>query len=230
LAATAVIAAAGSGERLGAGGPKAFVDLAGRPMLAWSLAAFGAAGSIDAIVVASPRGGESRVEEIASNEDIEVSVLPGGDYRSQSVANALEAVSTDMVVVHDAARPLVAPTLIDEVITRLTANSDMKGVVAAAPVTDTIKEASVSRKVLRTPERSRLWAVQTPQAFRTDELRQAFAEHADDLDSATDDAVLVERSGGDVLIHGASPQNMKVTTPLDLQVAELLLAGDQHSG
>jgi 2-C-methyl-D-erythritol 4-phosphate cytidylyltransferase len=225
LAATAVIAAAGSGERLGAGGPKAFVDLAGRPMLAWSLAAFGAAGSIDAIVVAAPRGGESRVEEIASNEDIDVSVLPGGEYRSQSVANALEAVSTDMVVVHDAARPLVAPTLIDEVITRLTANPDMKGVVAAAPVTDTIKEASVSRKVLRTPERSRLWAVQTPQAFRADELRQAFAEHADDLHSATDDAVLVERSGGDVLIHEASAQNMKVTTPLDLQVAEMLLAG-----
>jgi 2-C-methyl-D-erythritol 4-phosphate cytidylyltransferase len=230
LAATAVIAAAGSGERLGAGGPKAFVDLAGRPMLAWSLAAFGAAGSIDAIVVAAPRAGEGRVEEIASNEDIEVSVLPGGEYRSQSVANALEAVSTDMVVVHDAARPLVAPTLIDEVITRLTANSDMKGVVAAAPVTDTIKEASVSRKVLRTPERSRLWAVQTPQAFRTDELRQAFAEHADDLHSATDDAVLVERSGGDVLIHEASPQNMKVTTPLDLRVAELLLAGTAEQG
>ena len=225
-----MIAAAGSGERLGAGGPKAFVDLAGRPMLAWSLAAFGAAGSIDAIVVAAPRAGEGRVEEIASNEDIEVSVLPGGEYRSQSVANALEAVSTDMVVVHDAARPLVAPTLIDEVITRLTANSDMKGVVAAAPVTDTIKEASVSRKVLRTPERSRLWAVQTPQAFRTDELRQAFAEHADDLHSATDDAVLVERSGGDVLIHEASPQNMKVTTPLDLRVAELLLAGTAEQG
>jgi len=156
---------------------------------------------------------------------VEVSVLPGGEHRSQSVANALEAVSTEMVVVHDAARPLVAPSLVDEVISRLQANPDMKGVVAASPVTDTIKEASVSRKVLRTPERSRLWAVQTPQAFRTGELRQAFAEHADDLASATDDAVLVERSGGDVLIHEASPENMKITTPLDLRVAEMLLAG-----
>jgi 2-C-methyl-D-erythritol 4-phosphate cytidylyltransferase len=219
-----VIAAAGSGERLGAGGPKAFVDLAGRPMLAWSLAAFGGAGSVRAIVVAAPPGGEDRVREIAVEAGVPVSVLPGGEHRSQSVANALEAVDAELVVVHDAARPLVAPTLIDEVITRLSANADMVGVVAAAPVTDTIKEASVSRRVLRTPERSRLWAVQTPQAFRTEQLRDAFVAHADDLASATDDAALVERSGGDVLIHEASPQNLKITTPLDLRVAEMLLS------
>ncbi len=219
-----MIAAAGSGERLGAGGPKAFVEVAGRPMLAWSLAAFGAAGSIGSVVVASPRGREEQVLEIAREADVEVAVLPGGDHRSQSVANALAGVETEMVVIHDAARPLVAPTLVDEVVTRLTANPDITGVVAAAPVTDTIKEASVSRRVLRTPERSRLWAVQTPQALRTVELREAFAAHADDLDRATDDAMLVERSGGDVLIHEASSQNMKVTTPLDLRVAEMLLS------
>lgn len=225
---TAVIAAAGSGDRLGAGGPKAFVDLAGRPMLAWSLAAFGEADSIDAIVVAAPRRGEGRVEEIAAGAGVDVSVLPGGEHRSQSVANALEAVDTDMVVVHDAARPLVHAALIDQVVKRLMANADMTGVVAAAPVTDTIKEASISRRVLRTPERSRLWLVQTPQAFRTEQLRRAFAEHADDLASATDDAMLVERSGGDVLIHEASPENMKITTPFDLRIAEMLLA--RHPG
>jgi 2-C-methyl-D-erythritol 4-phosphate cytidylyltransferase len=153
-----------------------------------------------------------------------VSVLRGGEHRSRSVANALEGVQTELVVIHDAARPLVMPSLIDEVVTRLTANADITGVVAAAPVTDTIKEASVSRRVLRTPERSRLWAVQTPQAFRTVELREAFAAHPDELGTATDDAMLVERSGGDVLIHEATPQNMKVTTPLDLRVAEMLLS------
>ena len=219
-----MIAAAGSGERLGAGGPKAFVELAGRPMLAWSLAAFGDASSIGAIVVAAPPGGEDRIAQIADEAGVDVSVLRGGEYRSQSVANALEAVEAELVVVHDAARPLVARTLIDEVVTRLAANTDMVGVVAAAPVTDTIKEASVSRRVLRTPERSRLWAVQTPQAFRTEQLRDAFVAHADDLASATDDAALVERSGGDVLIHEASPQNLKITTPLDLKVAEMLLS------
>jgi 2-C-methyl-D-erythritol 4-phosphate cytidylyltransferase len=222
--ATAVIAAAGSGERLGAGGPKAFVELAGRPMLAWSLAAFGAAGSIGPIVVAAPPGREEDVAQIAAEADVEASVLRGGEHRSQSVANALEGVQTELVVIHDAARPLVMPSLIDEVVTRLTANADITGVVAASPATDTIKEASVSRRVLRTPERSRLWAVQTPQAFRTVELREAFAAHPDELGTATDDAMLVERSGGDVLIHEASPQNMKVTTPLDLRVAEMLLS------
>jgi 2-C-methyl-D-erythritol 4-phosphate cytidylyltransferase len=229
LTATAVIAAAGSGERLGAGGPKAFVELAGRPMLAWSLTAFAAADPIGGIVVAAPRRGEARVQEIADAEGVEVSVLPGGEYRSQSVMNALETVDTEMVVVHDAARPLVRAELIEEIVRRLTANTDMTGVVAAAPVTDTIKEASISRRVLRTPERSRLWAVQTPQAFLTEALRQAFAEHADSLASATDDAMLVERSGGDVLIHDASPENMKITTPFDFRVAEMLLA-DRRSG
>ncbi len=96
--------------------------------------------------------------------------------------------------------------------------------IAAAPVTDTIKEASVSRRVLRTPERSRLWAVQTPQAFRAEPLRAAMAEHPDELGTVTDDAMLVERSGGDVLIHSASPDNIKVTTPRDLQVAGMILA------
>jgi 2-C-methyl-D-erythritol 4-phosphate cytidylyltransferase len=223
--ATAVIAAAGSGERLGAGGPKAFVDLAGKPMLAWSLEAFDVAESIDSVVVAAPRRGEALVEEIAARANVQVSVLPGGEYRSQSVMNALEAVHTEMVVVHDAARPLVRAKLIEEIVRRLEINTDMTGVVAASPVTDTIKEASISRRVLRTPERSRLWAVQTPQAFLTEALRQAFAEHADSLASATDDAMLVERSGGDVLIHEAAAENMKITTPFDLRVAEMLLAG-----
>jgi 2-C-methyl-D-erythritol 4-phosphate cytidylyltransferase len=222
--ATAVIAAAGSGERLGAGGPKAFVELAGRPMLDWSLAAFDAAGSVDSIVVAAPPGGEERISEMLEAMESPVEVIAGGDHRSRSVANALVHVDGELVVVHDAARPLVSPTLIDEVVTRLAADLDIAGVVAAAPVTDTIKEASVSRRVLRTPERSRVWAAQTPQAFRTEALRGALAVHADELGAASDDAMLVEREGGEILLHEASPQNLKITTPLDLRVAELLLA------
>jgi len=222
--ATAVIAAAGSGERLGAGGPKTFVEAHGRSLLAWSLVAFKAAEGIEAIVIAGPPREQGRVFEVAERAGVEATVVPGGDHRSQSVANALEAVRTDLVVVHDAARPLVTAELIEQVVARLDRDPDVAGVIAAAPVTDTIKEASVSRRVLRTPERSRMWAVQTPQAFRTAGLRAAIAEHPDDLGIVTDDAQLVERSGGEILIHQASPDNLKVTTPRDLKIAEMLLA------
>jgi len=222
--ATAVIAAAGSGERLGGGGPKAFVNVHGRPLLAWSLAAFDAAMTIDGVVVAVPPGSERRVAEVAEEAGVEVEIVPGGEHRSQSVANGLVPVDTDLVVVHDAARPLVTAELIEQVVARLDHDPDISGVIAAAPVTDTIKEASVSRRVLRTPERSRMWAVQTPQAFRTDGLRAAIADHPDVLGTVTDDAMLVERSGGEVLIHQAPPDNFKVTTPRDLKIAEMLLA------
>ncbi|MDP9188381.1 MAG: 2-C-methyl-D-erythritol 4-phosphate cytidylyltransferase [Actinomycetota bacterium] len=222
--ASAVIAAAGSGERLGAGGPKAFVEAFGRPLLAWSLTAFDAAASIERIVVAAPPRAGDRVAALAEEAGVEVEIVSGGDYRSQSVANAMQRVGTDLVVVHDAARPLVSAKLIDEIVRRLDHNTDVTGVIAAAPVTDTIKEASVSRRVLRTPERSRMWAVQTPQAFRTAAMRDAIAAHPDQLGTVTDDAMLVERSGGEVLIHEAPVENMKVTTPHDLQVAAMLLA------
>jgi 2-C-methyl-D-erythritol 4-phosphate cytidylyltransferase len=219
-----VIAAAGSGERLGAGGPKAFVPLGGRPMLAWSLVAMDAAERISAIVVAAPPGEEERVERVAAEAGVEVRAVPGGAHRSQSVSLALEHVETPAVAVHDAARPLVGAALVDEVLRRLEVDDDAAAVIAAAPVTDTIKEASVSRRVLRTPERSRMWAVQTPQAFWADGLRDAVARHPDELGTATDDAMLIEREGGEVLIHEAPASNLKITTPLDLRVAELLLA------
>jgi 2-C-methyl-D-erythritol 4-phosphate cytidylyltransferase len=211
-----VIAAAGSGERLGAGGPKAFVELAGRPMLEWSLDAFRAATAIGEIVVAAPPG----VEEVAAEGVIAVA---GGEHRSESVANALELCAGEIVVVHDAARPLVTPALIDAVVGELAVEDDAAGVIAATPVTDTIKQASGGGQVERTLERSGLWAVQTPQAFRVEALQEALSD-PDSLPDASDDAMLVERRGGRVLIHSTSADNIKVTTPFDLRVAELLLS------
>jgi 2-C-methyl-D-erythritol 4-phosphate cytidylyltransferase len=193
-------------------------------MLAWSLVAMDAAERVDAIVVASPPGREEDVERIAAEAGVEARAVPGGEHRSQSVALALEHVETDLVAVHDAARPLVPVDLVDEVLRRLQADSDIASVIAAAQVTDTIKEANVSRRVLRTPERNRLWAVQTPQAFRAEGLRDAVAAHPDDLGTVTDDAQLIEREGGEVLTHEAPATNLKITTPLDLRVAEILLA------
>ena len=225
-----MIAAAGSGERLGAGGPKAFVEAYGQAAPRVVADGVRRRGARRAIVVAAPPRAQDRVAEVAEEAGVKVAVVPGGDHRSQSVANALEAVETDLVVVHDAARPLVTAELIEQVVTRLDHDPDIAGVIAAAPVTDTIKEASVSRRVLRTPERSRMWAVQTPQAFRTEGLRAAIADHPDELGTATDDAQLVERSGGEVLIHQASPDNLKVTTPRDLQIAGMLLAERREGG
>jgi 2-C-methyl-D-erythritol 4-phosphate cytidylyltransferase len=151
-----------------------------------------------------------------------VLAVAGGEHRSESVAKAIELCSEEIVVVHDAARPLVTPKLINSVVDRLASDSDAAGAIAAAPVTDTIKQASEEGRVERTLERAGLWAVQTPQAFRAEALREALSD-PDSLPEATDDAMLVERRGGRVVIHPAPAENIKVTTPIDLRVAELLL-------
>jgi 2-C-methyl-D-erythritol 4-phosphate cytidylyltransferase len=229
-AVTAVIAAAGSGERLGAGGPKAFVPVAGRPMIEWSIAAFRGCDCVRSIVVAAPPGQDG---EVAPGGDLEV--VSGGATRAQSVANALEAVETECVAIHDAARPLLTPELVEALVAALDADPEAAGVIAAAPVVDTIKRAvnanlqsstsEVSDRSLaieRTEDRSQLWAAQTPQVFRTEALREALAA-AERPEEATDEAMLVEGAGGTVLIHPVEGQNLKVTTPLDLRVAELLL-------
>jgi 2-C-methyl-D-erythritol 4-phosphate cytidylyltransferase len=211
-----VIAAAGSGQRLGAGGPKAFVQVAGRPLLDWSLEAFRSAASVAEIVVAAPPGGQDAIAERG------VVAVAGGDHRSESVAKALELCGGEIVVVHDAARPLVTPGLIDAVVGGLAAAEEAAGVIAATPVTDTIKQVTDRAQVERTLDRAGLWAVQTPQAFRADALREALSD-PDSLPDATDDAMLVERQGGRILIHSTSAENIKVTTSFDLRVAELLL-------
>jgi 2-C-methyl-D-erythritol 4-phosphate cytidylyltransferase len=209
--AVALLVAAGSGERLGAGRPKAFVVLAGRPMLEWSLDALRAAG-VDDIVVALPPG------EAAPHDCRGVT---GGATRSESVRAALAAAPPGDVIVHDAARPLVTP---DHFAAALAALDAADCAVAAAPCTDTVKEAGPDRLVTATLDRSRLWAIQTPQAFRRAALERALALGDDLLAQATDDAWLVERTGGTVRVVESTPANLKVTTPYDLRIAELLLA------
>ena len=208
--AVALLVAAGSGERRGADRPKAVVVLAGRPMYQWSLDALRAA-NLDEVVVALPPG----------HELDGVTWVTGGATRSESVRNALRAASRDdQVVVHDAARPLAEPELFRRCLDAL---GDADAAIAAARVTDTVKEAGEDGRVQRTLERSRLWAVQTPQAFRRAALEEALDVGEDVLAQATDDAWLVERAGGTVRVVEAPPSNFKVTTPHDLRVAELLL-------
>ena len=223
-----MIAAAGSGERLGAGGPKAFIEVAGRRLIEWSLAAFAEAETVGSVVVAVPPGNEGQVGG-------DVRVVTGGAARSESVAAGLEAVDAEYVVIHDAARPLVTPELIDEVVEKLGERPDADGVIAAAPLTDTVKRAREPRPakgdfprggptVAETVSRDHLWAAQTPQAFRTKALREALEAEPQRV-AATDEAMRLEKAGGKVLIHPSAAENLKVTTPHDLRVAELLLSG-----
>jgi len=217
--AVALIVAAGRGERLGSGRPKALVMVAGRPMLAWSVASLEAVAAVERIVVALPA-------EALDAAPHGVQAVAGGQARSQSVREALLAAGDgDPVIVHDAARPLAGPDLFQRALAELE-SSGADAVVAAARVSDTIKEAGEDgRTVLRTLERDRLWAVQTPQVFRRVALDQVFESASDELlASATDDAWLIERAGGTVRVVESQPENIKITTPADLHVAELLLA------
>ena len=237
MSVTAVIAAAGSGQRLGAGGPKAFVPVAGRPLVEWSIAAFQVAPSVGAIVIACPPG---HAHDLAGSD---LGLVDGGATRAESVSNALAAVGTELVAIHDAARPMVTPELIEGVISTLAADPEAAGAIAATSVTDTIKQvgatgadpqvhcnafrSSRERKTLqcveRTLDRRRLWAAQTPQVFRVSALRDALTADPEALAAATDEAMMVEAAGKKVLVHPSPPENLKVTTPFDLRVAELLL-------
>jgi 2-C-methyl-D-erythritol 4-phosphate cytidylyltransferase len=205
-----IVAAGGSGERLGADRPKAFVVLAGRPLLDWSVEVLGEV--CGRVVAAVPEGYEVVPDRVA-----------GGVSRSASVRNALAAVpDAGVVVVHDAARPLVTRELVERCVAALTPGVD--AAIAAAPMTDTVKEAAPDGRVLRTLDRSSLWSIQTPQAFRAEVLRQALDTNEAALAAATDDASLVEEIGGNVHVIEAPPENIKVTRATDLHVAEALLA------
>jgi 2-C-methyl-D-erythritol 4-phosphate cytidylyltransferase len=203
------------------------VPVAGRPMIEWSLEAFRGCDSVQAVVVAVPPGQECDFGD--------ATVVAGGATRAESVATALAAVETEVVAIHDAARPLLTPALVEALVAALAADSGAAGVIAAAPVTDTVKRSSPafeaqegqdSGLVVRgTEDRSTLWAAQTPQVFRTDALRAALAVDAATREGATDEAMLVEAAGGTVLIHPSGPENLKVTTPHDLRLAEWMLRG-----
>jgi len=205
-----IVPAGGSGERLGVDRPKAFVVLAGRPMLDWSVQVL--ASVCDRVVVAVPAGHEEPPDRVI-----------GGASRSASVrAGLVAAPEADVAVVHDAARPLITRDLVERCLAALR-EGETDGVIAAAPVTDTIKQADGSGRVVRTLDRSTLWAVQTPQVFRAGALRRALEVDEATLARATDDASLVEAAGGTVAVVQSSPENLKVTTPLDLRLAETLL-------
>ena len=222
----AIIPAAGAGRRMGSAVEKQFLHLRGIPILAHTLRVFDKSPKIDGIVlVVAPQQRQALEGEVLGPHPCEklLRVIDGGAERQDSVANGLRAIPPDceLVVVHDGVRPLVSIDLLEAV---LEAAHHYGAAIAAIPAGDTVKQAD-SQKVVATLERETIWLAQTPQIFRAKLLRRAYEKAARDQAILTDDAALVERIGVTVhLVHG-SPENIKVTTPADLLLAEAILAG-----
>jgi 2-C-methyl-D-erythritol 4-phosphate cytidylyltransferase len=212
----AVIVAAGEGRRFGAA--KQFAALGGRPLVEWSLAAFQAHPFIETIVLVLPD--DARKVFYQTKFSKLADVVPGGSERQDSVTNGfrrLDPAVTGIVLVHDGARPFVTADLID----RVTAAARETGAaVPVVPPEDTIKETAEGR-IVRTLDRSRLGRAQTPQGFAYELLARALAAARRDGITGTDEAALVERLGEPVAAVAGDPRNLKITTPLDLEIAEV---------
>ncbi|MFE9817906.1 2-C-methyl-D-erythritol 4-phosphate cytidylyltransferase [Streptomyces sp. NBC_00236] len=229
----AVIPAAGRGVRLGPGAPKALRALGGTPMLIHAVRAMAASRHVSLVVVVAPPEGAPEVrhllDEHALPERTDFLVVPGGGTRQESVRLGLDALPEDIgvVLVHDAARPLVPVDTVDAVIEAV--RDGAPAVVPALPLADTVKEVEPGapgepEPVLSTPVRARLRAVQTPQGFDRDTLMRAHEEVAVSGEGATDDAGMVERLGATVVVVPGHEEAFKVTRPLDLVLAEAVLA------
>ncbi|CAI8174412.1 MAG: 2-C-methyl-D-erythritol 4-phosphate cytidylyltransferase [Prochlorococcus marinus str. MIT 9215] len=218
-----LIAAAGSGSRMGADRNKLLLPLAGRPLLAWTLDTALAAESIGWIGIVGQSIDRSSIMELVTDAPKTVVWIEGGSTRQESVKRGLAALPIDAehVLIHDGARCLAQADLFNRC-----AEAVIQGqaVIAATPVTDTIKRVDGQGMITGTPERAELWAAQTPQGFSVAQLKQGHAEADAQGWSVTDDASLYERLGWSVSVLDAGPDNIKVTTPFDLTVAAAVLS------
>ncbi len=215
----AVITAAGSSRRMN-GVDKVFALIDGRPVLSRVLDTFEVCYSISEIVLVVSHENLDRVRELVAGENLKKvrEICPGGTRRQDSVLAGLKKLECcDWAVIHDGARPLVTVELIEA---GLEAAEETGAAIAAVPVTDTVKITGTDMVIQGTPPRENLWAAQTPQVFRYDLILNAYRETTADV---TDDAAAVEGSGGTVKIYQGSRENIKITTPDDLAIAELLL-------
>lgn len=219
----AVIAAGGSGARMGGGGPrKQYLELAGEPVLLRALRPILAHPDVEWVVVALPPGD---ADDPPFPFPDGVSLVEGGTERGDSVGRALDAVpeEADVVLIHDGARPLLTAALVERT---LRAAAGGTGAVAAVPVSDTLKRARSDGRITGTVERRDLWRAQTPQAFPRSMIVDAYRRAREEGVRATDDAALVERYGGGVMVVEGDVRNLKVTHPEDLVLAELLLGAE----
>ena len=226
----AVIVAGGSGQRFGNPGGKQLIDVAGRPLMTWSILAFDKAPSVGHIVVVCPTEREDEVRARAVDPfglATPVSFAAAGETRQGSTAAGLAAVPEccSYVAIHDGARPLITPEIIEGAVGELRADPTLDGVVCGQPAVDTLKLVDGDGTIQSTPPRSSYWTVQTPQIFTVEALRHA--EDAARVEGfvGTDDASLVERAGGRVRCVESPRDNLKVTLPEDLPLVEFLLQG-----
>lgn len=218
---SAIITAAGSGQRLGRGEPKAFVLLGGRTMLSYSLATVASIGGIDEVIITVPAGMESAARAESSHVKLPVKIVPGGEERQDSIRIALSFTSaeSELVVIHDAARPFADARLFDRC---LDAARRSGGAIAAVPVSDTLKRGE-NGAIIATVPRAGLWQAQTPQAFQRALIVTAHERAAREGIVATDDADLAEQTGARVELIESTSRNIKITTPSDLEIAEAIL-------
>lgn len=221
-----LIPAAGMGARLGANAPKALVDLAGKPLLVHTLHRFVATGHADDCIITVPDGSEKLFAACLSEAypGLHFALVRGGAQRQDSVANGLNALrlETDIVMIHDAARPFVPS---ESIRASIEAAAEFGAATVAIPAIDTILVCDAEQFLADTPDRATLWACQTPQSFRVDVIRAAHAAATRDGFAGTDDASLVRRLGGRVKLVMGSPLNFKITTPQDLALARCVVDG-----
>lgn len=221
--AAAVLAAAGMGRRMASREPKQYLLLAGVPVLLHAVRPFLELAAVRSVIVALPPRQAASPPDWLVALDPRIHVVAGGATRGDSVRQALDAMDadTDVVLIHDAARPLVTAAVIQRTLRAVTRG---RGAIAAVPVADTIKRVDAKGRIIATPDRAGLWRAQTPQAFPRDMILDAYRRAADDGVDATDDAALVERYGGEVVVVLGAEENLKLTQPVDLGIAEALLA------
>jgi 2-C-methyl-D-erythritol 4-phosphate cytidylyltransferase len=229
---TVLVPAAGTGKRMGKATAKQFLALGDKPILAHTLLAFQRASEIDEIIpILSEEDLETCLGEIIEGYHITKvkTLVVGGKERQDSVMNGLHKLTKDaaIVLVHDGVRPFVTPEMIKE-----TVDYAKKGecVAVGVPIKDTIKEVNDRGMVRHTLERSRLWAIQTPQAFPVRALKRAYEEASEQHVFGTDDATIVEKTGGSVRVIMGSYENIKITTPEDLLLAEEILKRRYDAG
>ncbi|MDP7639957.1 MAG: 2-C-methyl-D-erythritol 4-phosphate cytidylyltransferase [Candidatus Hydrogenedentes bacterium] len=219
-----IVPAAGQGQRLGEGIPKALVQVGGEPILCLTLSRFDSLGLLDSAVIVITPGRRAAFRAALDNAfpGRDFHLVDGGDERRQSVWNGLEALgpSTEVVVIHDAARPFVSRECIRESISSAQKHG---AATVAIPCVDTILQAGDSGFLESTPDRSGLWACQTPQAFQVDVVRAAHVKAAQGNWTATDDATLVHIAGGDVKLVQGARENIKITTPGDIAYVNFLI-------
>ena len=222
-----LIAAAGSGSRMGADRNKLLLKIAGKTVLEWTLKAAFASKSIKWIGIVGQPKDKSSIFQILEDSIKSVRWINGGETRQESVQLGLLGLPDDAkhVLIHDGARCLISPLVFDE-ISRIVSSGD--AVIAASQVTDTIKRVNKDGEIIDSPPRENLWCAQTPQGFPVQKLKEAHSKAISNGWSVTDDASLFERLGFPVKIFNAGPSNIKVTTPFDLVIAESLLGANKE--